>query len=172
MNQFTRLLVLTSIPFFWTTPIFPQSRDTPGKENDLYSMAFVASVTEMERSWGYIDDGDNGSRTRTDYNRLVVRQDSEITDPLPTQFGTHHVEYLDDRALIDRYKTLRKEFATLEIHPMHNDGAELKIQVSVSWIKFEKGRLIFQFSDWSDVKFRFDCEKHAYTISEVKLGGI
>jgi hypothetical protein len=135
-------------------------------------MALIASVNEMQKSWGYIDNSANGSRIRTDYNHLMVRQNPEITDELPREFGAHHVEYLDDRALIGRYRTLRKEFSVLEIHAIHNEGPRLKINISVSWVEYRDGRLSFGFSDWSEVEFLFDCEEQTYTITEVKLGGI
>jgi hypothetical protein len=151
---------------------FAQASGPPAKPDNLYSMALIASISEMEKEWGYIDDGDRGNRIRTDYHRVRVRKNPEITDDLSSDFGEHHVEYMDDQAMIGRYQAKRKEFSVLEIHPMRSTGSQLKIQVSESWVKYEKGRLILEFSDWSDVKFQYDCEKQAYTISAVKLGGI
>ena len=89
-----------------------------------------------------------------------------------SDFGDYHAEYLDDQSLIDKYKSGRKEFSVFEIHPMRNVGSGLKIQISVSWVSSRKGRLVLAFSDWSDVEFRYDCEKQAFAISAVKLGGI
>lgn len=172
MNQFKWLLVLTSITFFFANSAYPQSNGASGKGDDLYSMALVASITEMQKSWGYIDDGENGSRLRTDYNHLIVRQYPEITQQLPREFGAHHIEYLDDHALIDRYKTLGKEFSVLEVHAIHNEGPRLKINISVSWIGYKHGRLSLGISDWSEVEFVYDREKNIYIISDVKLGGI
>lgn len=171
MRKAMRMLVLGLTPFLLTTSTCPQATTAPGKEDDLYSMALDASIIEMQKSWGYIDNG-GGSRVRTNYDQLVAKQWPEITAKLPTQFGTHHVEYLDDGALINKYKTLGKEFSVLEIHPIQNAGPLLRVQVSVAWIKYKSGRLLFQLSDWSDVEFKYDCEKHAYIISNVKLGGI
>jgi hypothetical protein len=168
---FRRLHILNSVTLLCVVAVIPQASAAPGKEADLYSMALSASISEMQKSWGQIDDS-FGNRIRTDYSHIAVRQNPEITEGLPIVFGDHHVEYLDDRALIDRYKAQRKGFSVLEIHPMHNVGTLLDIQVSVSWIKYEKGRLILLFSDWSDVELRYDCEKQAYTVSSVKLGGI
>jgi hypothetical protein len=172
MSAGTRSAVISLMPLLWTAFTFAQASGPSVKQDNLYSMALVASVTEMEKSWGYIDDGDHGRRIRTDYRRMLVRKNPEITDDLPQEFGNYHVEYLDDQALTERYKDMRKEFSVLEIHPVHGDGPRLKIQVSVSWAKSQNRRLILAFSDWSDVEFRYDCEKQAYTISAVKLGGI
>ena len=142
------------------------------KADNLYSMALEASISEMEKQWGHIDDSNNGSGIRTDYHHVRVRKNPELTDDLPPRFGDHQVEYLDDQALIESYKTLRKEFSVLDVHPVHNDGSRLRIQISVSWFKYKNGRSFFGLSDWSDVEFQFDCESQTFVLSAVKLGGI
>ncbi len=151
--------------------LFSQAGGTRTKGDNLYSLALFASVTEMEKSWGHIDDSDRG-RIRTDYRHMVVEKDSEITDDLLSQSGDYNVEYLDDQALIARFKKLRKEFSVLKIRSVHNEGSRLKILISVYYFKVEKGGLVFEVSDWSDVEFQYDCEKQNYIISAVKLGGI
>ena len=166
------LFVLGLVPLFWAVLAFPQASGATTKEDNLYSMALKASITEMQKSWGHIDDGDHGSRIRTDYRHVVVRKSPEITDDLPSQFEDHHIEYLDWQTLMERCKSLRKEFAVLEVHPIHNEGTRLTIQVSVSWAKHQKNRLELGLSDWSNVEFLYDCEKESYIISAVKLGGI
>jgi len=135
-------------------------------------MALIASMTEMEKSSGHIDDSDGGRGIRTDYHHMVVEMDPEITNNLPSEFGDYRVEYLDRQARIDRYKKLRKQFSILRIHPMKNEGSRLKISITVSYFRYEKGRSIFALSDWSNVEFRYDCAKQDYVIAEVKLGGI
>jgi hypothetical protein len=55
---------------------------------------------------------------------------------------------------------------------MQNEGARLKIEVSVSYVEYRKRRFLLALSDWSDVEFRYDCEKQKYIVSTVKLGGI
>lgn len=169
-NIRSALIVLVALLRGFLVPA--QEGGPPGKQENLYSLALAASVIQMEKEWGYIDDGNHGSRMRTDYRHVRVRKNPAITDDLPADFGDRHAEYLDDQSLIERYKTQRKEFAVLEVHPMRNVGSELKIQISVSWVSLQKGRLILAFSDWSDVEFRYDCEKQAFAISTVTLGGI
>lgn len=172
MCAITRSVVISLMPLLWAALAFAQVSGPSVKQDNLYSMALVASITEMEKAWGYIDDGDHGSRIRTDYRRMLVRKNPEITDDLPPEFGDYRVQYLDDQALTKRYKAMRKEFSVLEIHPVHSEGPQLKIQVSVSWVKYQNRSLVLAISDWSDVEFQYDCEKRAYTISAVKLGGI
>lgn len=148
-----------------------QSDNAHGKENDLYAMALVASISEMQKQWGHIDDG-FGNRMRTDYEHMIVVQNPEITDELPTDFGSHRLDYLSNQELVNRYKASGKEFSVLQIHPIHADGASLRIQVSVAWFSYGKKGMLFGYSDWSDVEFKFDCAQQAFTISNVKLGGI
>lgn len=126
----------------------------------------------MDKSWGHIDDSDGGSRIHTDYHRMLVQKDNEITDGLPSQLGDYRVEYLDYREQIDRYKKLRKEFSILKIGSMQSDGARLRIVISVYYLSYKKHKLLLGLSDWSEVEFRYDCEKQKYIVSSVKLGGI
>jgi hypothetical protein len=160
-----------SLFFFYALSAFGQVSNAPAKENNLYSMALFASLKEMDKSWGYIQDS-YGNREQTNYHHMLIFKNSEITDNLPTRSGDYQVEYLDIQAMIDRYKSIRKEFAVVEIHPIYNEGARLRIQISVSWFMYRKKRMNLAFSDWSDVEFLYDCEKHTYIISSVKLGGI
>jgi len=126
----------------------------------------------MQKIWGDIDDSLLNARIRTNYHNMWIERNPEITDSLPTQVGDFHVEYLDNRELIERYKKLRKEFAVLHIHPMSSDGSNLKIGISVYYVSYKKRRLMLGLSDWSDVEFRFDSDAQKYVISSIKLGGI
>jgi hypothetical protein len=160
------------VPLLCAVLSFAQEGQKPATQDNLYAVALAASVTEMEKQWGYIDDGDHGSRIRTDYHHVRVRKNTEITDDLPTDLGDFHAEYLDDQALIGRYKSAGKEFSVFEIHPMRTTGSQLKIQISVSWVSNRNGGLILAISDWSNVEFGYDCEKQAFRVSKVVLGGI
>jgi hypothetical protein len=172
VNALKRSVVLSLVPLLCALSAFQQEGGKPAKEDNLYSMALFASIAEMEKSWGRIDDSDGRSGIRTDYRHMLVEKDPEITDRLPSQLGGFRVEYLDRQAQIERYKQLRKEFSILRIHPIQSEGSRLKIQVSVSYLKYEKGRLDLGLSDWSDVDFRYDCERQSYVVSALKLGGI
>jgi len=171
MRGFERLLVLSLILVSCTVPGIPQASDASAKENVLYSMALQSSIIEMEKQWGHFDESSE-NRVRTDYKNMTVVSNPEITDGLPTQFEGRQIEYLDNQALIDRYRKTGKEFSVLEIHPIHTDGSFLRIQINLSWFSSRHGRSEFAISDWSDVEFAFDCASHTYTISSVKLGGI
>jgi hypothetical protein len=158
--------------FLCSFAAYPQEGGVPAKEDNLYSVALFASVSEMEKSWGHLDDSDNGNNTRRDYRHMLVEKDAVITNALPTQLGTFHVEFLDDQAQIGRYKQLHKKYSILKIRPIQNDGSRLKIEISVSYFGLRKGKPTYEVSDWSDVEFRYDCEKQRYLISSIKLGGI
>lgn len=148
------------------------SQETSEANESLYSLALVAGVDQMQKQWGYIDDGDRGDRIRTDYHHLIVRKNPEITDDLPSQSDEFRFEYLDDAALLARYNKLKKAFSILEVHPIHDRGSTLKIHVAQNWVESRQGRLIIAISDWANVEFRYDCKQQAYVISDVKLGGI
>jgi hypothetical protein len=167
---FLRLVVLGILPFLFVLPVYPQEKGAAAKEENLYSKALFASIIEMEKSNGHIDDSYLG--IRTDYHHMLVEKDLGITDDLPEQLGEYRVEYLDTQNQIARCKKLRKPFSMLKIQPMKSEGARLKIQVTVYWVKYKKSRLYFGLSDWSDVEFRYDCETQSFVISNIKLGGI
>ncbi len=75
------------------------SQETSEANESLYSLALGAGVDQMQKQWGYIDDGDRG-RIRTDYHHLIVRKNPEITDDLSSQSDQFRFEYLDDAALL------------------------------------------------------------------------
>ena len=82
MPRIMRSLLLGSIPLIWVASALPQASIPSEKEDDLYAIALAASVREMQKSWGEIDDSDKG-RIRTDYHHLLVRKNPEITDDRP-----------------------------------------------------------------------------------------
>jgi hypothetical protein len=164
------LLGILLFPFL--LPLYPQEKGTAAKEENLYSKALFASIAEMEKSYGHMDDSVSGTRIRTDYHHMFVEQDLGITNDLAEQFGEYRVEYLDTQNQIVRCHELRKPFPILKIQPMKNEGARLKIQVTVYWVEYKKSKLHFALSDWSDVEFSFNCETQSFAISKVKLGGI
>jgi hypothetical protein len=154
-----------AILLIFTLHLLGQDQSRAGNEKSLYAQALFASVTEMQKQYGYQTDA-------PDYHHMFVSADPSITTGLPAESGDYHVEYLDREGQIQRYRKLRKDFPVLEIHPAHNEGAQLKITVSLSYFSYKRRRSMFAVSDWSDVEFRFDCEKQEFVISSVKLGGI
>ena len=167
-----RSVVISILPFLFVLPLYPQEKRAAAKEENLYSKALFASIVEMEKSHGQMDDTFSGTRFRTDYHHMMVEKDPGITDDLPEQFGEYRVEYLDTQNQIARSKELRKPYSVLKIQPMKSEGARLKIQVTVYWVEYKKSKLNLAVSDWSDVEFRFNCETQSFAISNVKLGGI
>lgn len=149
-----------------------QEQHSVEKESSLYAKALFASVAEMDKEWSGLSRGVEDTAA-TDYHHMPVQAAPlEITNGLPSGSGDYHVEYLDLKAQINRFAKLGKRYAILKIDPIQSDGANLKIVVSVSYVSRQKKSFVYEFSDWSDVEFRFDCEKQEFVISSVKLGGI
>jgi hypothetical protein len=171
LNTLTRLLLI-SLLLLIPSSVFAQAGAKPAVENNLYYRALFASLDKMAKSWGNGDDSVRGSRVRTDHHNMVVERNRDITEGLPSQLGEYRVEYLDSQGLVGRYKKLRKPFAILITRPLQNDGERLNVTFTVYWFSYGKGSLNYGLSDWSDVYFRFDCEKREYVIDEVKLRGI
>jgi hypothetical protein len=167
-----QLLILAIAFSLHPSSAFPQERDKPVGESDLYYRALLASLDKMSKSWGDINDAESGGRVRTDYHNMVIWENNEIARSLPTQLGEYHVEYLDTQGLAARYKKQRKEFSVLIAHPMKNEGGRLEISFSVHWISYRKQSLTYALSDWCNVFFRYDCGKGEFVVDEVKLGGI
>jgi hypothetical protein len=164
-----RVLVLVIIIFVAAPAALPQTAPLAANDN-LYSLALRASILQMEKEWGHLGHGEEG--IPTDYRRMVVQKDPIITDGLPTAFEEHSIEYLDDQQLVDRYHKLNNSFETLKIGPIRNEGTILKVVVSTYWLSYKKHRLEFGYSDWSEVEFSYDCQKQAFVVTSVKLGGI
>jgi hypothetical protein len=162
-----RLLLVTSLLLVCSQIAI--SQDTSRSHGNLYATALFASLDKMAKDWGGIDDASDHT-IRTDYHRMIIEK-NDVTENLPESLGAYRVEYLDEDELIDRYRKLGKEFAVLRIHPITTNGVKLSIKVALYWFSYKKTILTFALSDWSNVEFHYDCEKHEWTIDDVKLDG-
>lgn len=128
----------------------------------------------MEKEWGHLGHSafEDEIEIPTDYRHMLVRKDPRITNDLPTAFENHSIEFLDDKELVGRYGNVKKSFAVLEVAPIRNHGSILEVVVGTYWFSYKKHRLQFAYSDWSDVEFRYDCERGVFVVNSVKLGGI
>lgn len=163
--------VLLYLCLLCLAPLGGQSAASSEK-GKLYERALSATIMEMERAYGHIDDSSLDTNIRTNYRHLPVEKRDEITEELPTQFDKHEVEYLDVQGLMDRYRRLGKPFAILSIRPMRDNGEDLEVVIRVYWFSMEEEKPVFALSDWSIVKFRHDCAKHKWILASVKLDGI
>lgn len=147
------------------------SQPNPGTDQpNLYSMALFASIDEMSRQLGHIDDS-YGNRIRTNYRHRIVEK-TQITEKLPDRSGEYEIEYLDVRELIDRYHKLRKEFAILVVFPMTNEGTHLKIGINIYWFEYKHRKERYGLEGGSEAEFHYDCEKQAWVLDYVKLWGV
>jgi len=165
-------VLLLALLWFIASPIGFSQTESHADEKNLYSVALFTSIERMDTEWEHLGVGDSTMQTRIDYHHMVVQKDPEITDKLPVKRGEYNVEYLDDREIFARRKDMIKDFATLKIFPIANNDNVLKIDVTVYWAGIKKGKHMYGLSDWSDVTFRYDCDKKEFVVSNVKLGGI
>jgi hypothetical protein len=155
-----------------TVTVPAQTPSSQAADRNIYSVALKASILQMEKEYGHMNDSVPGESVRTNYRQMVVEKDPVITDALPTEFDGHAVQCLDSKGMIERYRKLGKSYAILRVRPIQTQANALKIAVVVYWVSYKKHRLQFDLSDWSDVEFRYECEKQEFVISSVKLGGI
>jgi hypothetical protein len=169
MNSAVRLAV--SCSFLLIVPSgLPQNSNAVPRQGNLYASALFASIMQMDKEWGGIDNTPHDS-LRTDYRHMIVKK-SEMTEKLSDRVGDYQVEVLDPRELVERYRKLRKGFAILVMHPIKNEGAELAVNIKLFWFSHKKTQSSYVFDGSSDVEFRYDCEKRDWVVSKVKLGGI
>lgn len=161
--RITRKLILTaSLMFLASACSLAQNAPATTKKDDLYAVALFASVREMDKSWGNIDDSDITHGPRTDYKHMFVESNPSITDGLPLQDGEYRVEYLDQQRELDTCKKLRKPFAILIIEPMRSDGSRLQVQVSLDYETHKGRKLMLGISEWSVVHFKYDCASQKF----------
>ena len=145
---------------------------TPRGSANLYERALAASIEEMARAYGHIDDSYGGEFIRTDYRHLVVEKNEVITDDFARLLGEREVEYLDHRDLVTRARHLRKPFAILVGRPMVNEGSWLVIIFEKPRVSYKRGTLRYAMSDWSTVYIRYECDPvNDFIIDHVTLGG-
>jgi hypothetical protein len=171
MHKRKRSLISLLILISFQSAMFSQSRKPNNDELNLYAQALFASIAKMKSSWVALSDK-RLDRVPTNYDRMIVEKQAELTDNLPGQVGEAQIEYLDRQGLIERAQKLKKAYLILVGHPMKTEGKRVKISFTTHWITYGKRRLTYAVSDWSNVYFRYDCEQEKYVIDEVNLGGI
>lgn len=169
MTSALRSVVYGSLLVVASTSLCQESNVPAGQAN-LYGRALFAGIAEMDKEWGHINTTPDDS-IRTDYHHMIVKR-SEMTEGIPGRSGDYQAEFLDARELVARYRKMGKRFAILVLHPIKNDGPTLAVNIGVFWFSHKKTASSYAFSDWSDVEFRYDCEKRDWVIAKVKLGGI
>jgi hypothetical protein len=157
-----RLLLLAFLSLAASSLGFSRVAENHTNEKSLYSVALFASLEKMQTDWGRYHD----------YRHAVVEEDRAITDDLPTILGDFSVEYLDDNALRAHRQDRVKDFQVLKIFPIKTIDDGLRINISVYEIGVKKRMVMFGLSEWSNVTFRYDCEKKEFVVADVKLGGI
>jgi len=161
------LLILISLQ----SAMFSQPGKPNNDELNLYAQALFASIAKMKTSWGAFNDK-SLDRAPTNYDRMIVEKQAELTDNLPGHIGEARIEYLDRQGLIERAQKLKKAYLILVGHPMITEGIRVKISFTTHWVTYGKRRLTYAVSDRSNVYFRYDCQQEKYVLDEVSLDGI
>ena len=170
-SRYKRSLSVLLLTITLQTIAFSQSEIIQTDESNLYAQALFASIAKMKAAWG-TQSSQNPNQLPTNYDRMIVEKQPELTDKLPERRGEIQVEYLDRQGLIERAQKLKKAYLILVGHPMVTEGKRLKISFTTHWIGYGKRRLLYGLSDWSNVYFRYDCRQEKYVLDEVRLGGI
>ena len=140
--------------------------------NNLYCRALVVSLDEMAKFRGGSGDAIPDCQADANCQDIILAISHDIPGRLPYPVGKYNIEYLDNEGLIGRYSVLGKPFAILKVRPISKYGKRRKISVIRYWINIEQKDVIYSLSDWSNVYFSYDNEKHDYLIDEVEIGGI
>jgi hypothetical protein len=141
-------------------------------DRSLYNEALRAGLEAMDREWGKLNLTERGTRMPIDFHNPIVRKDAAITAGLSSQFGQYHISYLDDAALVTRWKTFRKRFAILVIRPLDCPDGRLKVTVHLSWVNYRRGQLQFEIDSWANVYLRRDTTNGKYLVDNVELEGV
>jgi hypothetical protein len=141
-------------------------------EDNLYCRALLATMDARYKLDVEFNARAKEKRPAADFRRFILGKYDSITDELPTQYGEYQLEILDRAGLKARFQKLKSEFPILVVYPTSNEGTRLRVHFDLFYISFKHDVLNMGLSEWSNVFFRFDCEKKAYVIDEVQLGGI
>ena len=138
----------------------------------LYNEALRAGVEAMDREWGKLNLAERGTRVPIDFHNPIVRKHASIPQGVSSQFGEYRMTYLDDAALVVRWKKLRKPFAILAIRPLDGADRRLKITIDLLWVNYRRGQLQFSIDSWANVYFRHDSSTGKYVVDDVELAGV
>jgi hypothetical protein len=170
-NIFARLALFGALLAGVPIPAQTQNANVTDHQG-MYAAALRSGLNEMSRAWGRLDLTDRGNRMPINFHDIVVQKDSSITNGLDAQLDGHRITYMDDRALINRWKHLRKEFPILVMRPIDRTGGDTEISVHLCWVSYGKGKLLIALDSWANVHFRYDSATRKYIVANVELGGV
>ena len=162
-NLISSLILLFGLCAFTA---FPQAKDAPSTESNLYARTLSACLAKELEDYGKL------MTSRVDYENRVVERNIHLTDKLPTQFGKVKVEYLDSETLRERYQKSRKEIQILSLRPMKNEGATLIISIGNYWFSYTKKSYNYGLEGGCTVKFNFDSSQNNFALTKIDLWGI
>jgi hypothetical protein len=162
----TKRIILTIVLIgLLASPVLAQ-KPAPSVENNLYVKSLFACLDEKAKAYS------SQTNSRHDYYNVIVQQDDIITKNFPNQLGAYRIEYLDDQALVNRYKAKKAEFPIIVIRPIENDGTKLVIRFTDYFFSYGKKSLNYGLEGGCNVILSYDCSKQEYVIEQVDLWGI
>ncbi|HET9318697.1 MAG TPA: hypothetical protein VFO27_02940, partial [Bryobacteraceae bacterium] len=76
---------------------------------------------------------------------------------LPTNIGPTTIEYLDAKAVIERYRRLGRKFDVLEILPIRNVREVLIVNCAEYRVSMRRRKLVLGVAGGYMVHWRYDC---------------
>jgi hypothetical protein len=98
----------------------------------------------------------------------AVLSEMDSFEIFPRKIGSATIEYLDTKAIAERYKRIGSEFAVLEIGPLRNTSEVLMVNCAEYRVSIRKRRLVLGVAGGYMVHWRFDCSTGEYVKVKVE----
>jgi hypothetical protein len=106
-------------------------------------------------------------------NNLVVLENDVLRGMdsakiFPTKIGSTTIEYLDTKAIMERYRRVGRKFAVLEVEPLRNVREVLIVNCAEYSVNIRRGKLVLGVGGGYMVHWRFDCSTGEYAKVKVE----
>jgi hypothetical protein len=91
-----------------------------------------------------------------------VLQGMDSAKIFPTKIGSATIEYLDTKAIMDRFRRIGRKFAVLEVEPLRNVREVLIVNCAEYSVNIRRGKLVLGVAGGYMVHWRFDCSTREY----------
>jgi hypothetical protein len=150
------LLVFSGLIFSMEKLAIAQNKD----EKSLYELSLAAYIEAKAQQGG------SGNSTIVLSN--CVLNDSHVIETFPTKIGQSTIEYLNEEAIIERFKKLGKEFTVVAILPMRNRDGLLRVGCAEYRAGVRHRKLVLGVFGGYDIHWRIDCSKNQYVKVKVE----
>lgn len=106
-------------------------------------------------------------------NNVIVLENDVLRDMdsakiFPTKIGSAVIEYLDTKAIINRFRRIGRRFGVLEVKPIRNVREVLIVNCAEYSVNIRRGKLVLGVAGGSMVHWRFDCSTGEYARGKVE----